>query len=309
MHFLFDTIRQYPEIAIFITLAIGFWFGSLKLGSFSLGAVASTLLAGLLVRQIHVPIAHVVESTFFTMFLFAVGYGVGPQFFRAMKKDGLPQVAFTLLVCLSGLVCAYALGKMLGFNPGLTAGLLAGGYTNSGTLGVATNYLKQLGLPADQAAAMASLTAIAYAVTYPFGAAGAAWFLSWLGPRILRVDLAESCKEYERTIGAGATEPGIGSAYRAVDARTYRVENDSLVGRKARDIAATLGTTEAFVVRVRQDGQDHRGKYGDHPYKWGHGCHRRTSASSFGCGKDDRSGGGRWMLAKLPTWPLPSGSG
>jgi putative transport protein len=255
MHFLVDTIRQYPEIAIFLTLAIGFWFGSLRLGSFSLGAVASTLLAGLLIGQIRVPIAHVAESTFFTMFLFAVGYGVGPQFFRAMKKDGLPQVAFTLLVCATGLVCAYALGKMLGFNPGLTAGLLAGGYTNSGTLGVATSYLKQLGLPADQTASMASLTAIAYAVTYPFGAAGAAWFLSWLGPRILRIDLAASCKEYESTMGAGTAEPGVGTAYRPVAARAYRVDNDSLVGQKACDIAAALGTSEAFVMRIRQDGR------------------------------------------------------
>jgi putative transport protein len=255
MHLPVDTIRQYPEIAIFLTLAIGFWFGSLKLGSFSLGTVASTLLAGLLVGQIRVPIAHVAESTFFTMFLFAVGYGVGPQFFRAMKKDGLPQVAFTLLVCASGLVCAYGLGKMLGFNPGLTAGLLAGGYTNSGTLGVATNYLKQLGLPADQTAAMASLTAIAYAVTYPFGAAGAAWFLSWVGPRILRIDLAASCKEYESTSGASVTEPGISTAYSAVAARAYRVENVSVVGRKACEIAAALGTTEAFVPRVRQNGR------------------------------------------------------
>jgi len=255
VHYFVDTIRQYPEIALFLTLAIGFWFGSLKLGSFSLGAVASTLLAGLLIGQLHIPMAHVVESTFFTMFLFAVGYGVGPQFFRAMKKDGLPQVAFTLLVCATGLACAYGLGKMLGFNPGLTAGLLAGGYTNSGTLGVATSYLKQLGLPADQTATLASLTAIAYAVTYPFGAAGAAWFLSWLGPRILHIDLAASCSEYERTIGAGTSQPGAGSAYQPVAARAYRVENAGLVGRKARDIAAFLGASEAFVIRVRQNGK------------------------------------------------------
>ncbi len=52
MHYLIDTMRQYPEIAIFLTLALGFWFGSLKFGSFSLGAVTSTLLAGLLVGQL-----------------------------------------------------------------------------------------------------------------------------------------------------------------------------------------------------------------------------------------------------------------
>ena len=80
MHFIVNTIRHYPEIAIFITLGLGFWIGKLKLGSFSLGAVASTLLVGLVVGQLHVPIAPVVESTFFTMFLFAVGYSVDRNF-------------------------------------------------------------------------------------------------------------------------------------------------------------------------------------------------------------------------------------
>lgn len=249
-----DTIRQYPEIAIFLTLALGFWFGGLKFRSFSLGAVTSTLIAGLLVGQLHIQVAPVVQSTFFLMFLFAVGYSVGPQFFRALKKDGLPQVAFALLVCASGLLCAYVLGKILGYNPGLTAGLLSGGYTNSGTLGVATGYFKQLGLGAEKTAEMASFAAIAYAVTYPFGTAGAAWFLGTLGPKLLRVDLAASCKELERTMGVHATEPGVGSAYRPVAARAYRVENPGLVGRRVHDLAAALGTTDAFVMRVRQNG-------------------------------------------------------
>ena len=253
--FLIDPFRQYPEIAIFLTLAIGFWFGSLKFRSFSLGAVTSTLIAGLLVGQLHISIAPVVQSTFFLMFLFAVGYSVGPQFFHALKKDGLPQVAFALLVAGTGLVCAFAMGKILGFNTGLTAGLLSGGYTNSGTLGVATGYFNQIGLSADNAKVMASLAAIAYAVTYPFGTAGAAWFLATLAPKkILKVDLAAASKELESKMGVHATEPGVGSAYRPVTARAYRVENSGLAGRNVRDVAVTLGLTDAFVMRLRQDG-------------------------------------------------------
>ena len=254
MHFIVNTIRHYPEIAIFITLGLGFWIGKLKLGSFSLGAVASTLLVGLVVGQLHVPIAPVVESTFFTMFLFAVGYSVGPQFFGAMKKDGLPQVAFTLIVNASGVFCAYLLAKWLGFGPGLGAGLLAGGYTNSGTLGVATSYLKQLNFGADQAAALASLTAIAYAVTYPFGAAGAAWFLSCLGPRLLHIDLPASCAEYERNHGLRSTEPGVGSAYQPLAARAFRVQSPGVAGHPASDIAKVLGSADASVLRVRNNG-------------------------------------------------------
>ncbi|HET6931566.1 MAG TPA: aspartate-alanine antiporter [Candidatus Acidoferrum sp.] len=259
MHFVtqsfIDTLRHYPEIAIFLTLAVGFWFGGLKFRSFSLGAVTSTLLAGLVIGQLHISIAPVVESTFFLMFLFAVGYSVGPQFFNALKKDGLPQVAFALLVCGTGLLCAYAMGKILGFNSGLTAGLLSGGYTNSGTLGVATGYFSQIGLTNDNAKAMASLAAIAYAVTYPFGTAGAAWFLATFAPKkILKVDLAVASTQLESTMGVHATEPGVGSAYRAITARAYRVENGGLTGRNAGDFATTLGLTDAFVLRLRQGG-------------------------------------------------------
>ena len=253
--FVIEPFRQYPEIAIFLTLAIGFWFGSLKFRSFSLGAVTSTLIAGLLVGQLHISIAPVVQSTFFLMFLFAVGYSVGPQFFHALKKDGLPQVAFALLLSGTGLLCAYVLGKMLGFNAGLTAGLLSGGYTNSGTLGVATGYFNQIGLSAENAKTMASLAAIAYAVTYPFGTAGAAWFLATFAPKkILKVDLAAASKELESTMGVHATEPGIGSAYRAITSRAYRVENGGLAGRNVSDFATALRLTDAFVMRLRQDG-------------------------------------------------------
>ena len=37
MHWLADTFQKYPEIAIYLALGIGFWFGKLKFGSFSLG--------------------------------------------------------------------------------------------------------------------------------------------------------------------------------------------------------------------------------------------------------------------------------
>ena len=252
--FVYGTFRQYPETLIFLTLAIGFWVGSLKIGSFSLGAVTSTLLAGLVVGQVHIHIASVVQSTFFLMFLFAVGYSVGPQFFGALKKDGLPQVAFALIVCASGFLCAYVLGKALGYNPGLAAGLLAGGYTNSGTLGVATDNLKQLGLSADQTAAMAGLAAIAYAVTYPFGTAGAAWFLSSLAPKLLGVDLAAACKELESKMGGGGSSDTAGTAYRAVAARAYRLENPDLIGRTSRKLLALINEPDTFVMRVRQDG-------------------------------------------------------
>ena len=248
MQILIDALRHHPEIALFITLAIGFWFGALKFGSFSLGAVTSTLIAGLIVGQLGVTLPGAVQQIFFLLFLFAVGYSVGPQFFGALKKDGLPQVAFALIMCASGFVAAWAAAKFMGYGPGLAAGVLAGGYTNSGTLGVASANISLIGLDAQQAAAAAGLAAIAYAVTYPFGTAGAAWFLSSLAPKLLGVDLPKVSKELEAKMG---TQGAVGQqAYRPIVSRAFKLANAALAGRTPGELAAAL--QGAVVTRFRQ---------------------------------------------------------
>ena len=119
---LVQTLRQYPEIAIFLALAFGFWFGNLKFGNFSLGVVTSVLLAGVLIGQLQITISPNVKSTFFLMFLFAVGYGVGPQFFRGLKSGGMAQVLFAVLVVFTCLASAVVMGRILHYDAGLTAG-------------------------------------------------------------------------------------------------------------------------------------------------------------------------------------------
>src|SRR5215469_11008426 len=113
-----QTLQSYPEIAIFLTLAIGAYVGKFKWGSFSLGVVTSTLLAGVLVGQLHITISPNVKSTFFLMFLFAVGYEVGPQFFHGLKSGGLQQVLFAFIVCVACLLSTYGMAKALGYNTG-----------------------------------------------------------------------------------------------------------------------------------------------------------------------------------------------
>ncbi len=251
MHFIISSLRDYPEVALFLTLAVGFWFGNLKFGTFSLGAVTSTLVAGLLIGQMGFHIPPIVGDTFFTLFLFAVGYTAGPQFFPALKKDGVPQVIFTLIVCASGLLATYVAAKLLGYGPGLSAGLLSGAYTNSGTLGVATANMKQLGLDPTQTASQSGLAAIAYAVAYPFGAAASAWFLSSLGPKLLGVDLPSACKEFAAGQNGDKPQLGAGSAYRPVLTRAFQVDNAELIGRTPRELNSTLNG--AFITRYRDE--------------------------------------------------------
>ena len=42
MVWLVSTLRAYPELAIFLALAIGFWIGPKKVAGFSLGNVTAT---------------------------------------------------------------------------------------------------------------------------------------------------------------------------------------------------------------------------------------------------------------------------
>ena len=252
---LVGTLRHYPELAIFLTLAIGYWVGKFKVGGFSLGAVTGTLLAGVLIGQLHIDISANVKSVFFLMFLFAVGYGVGPQFVRGLGADGLKQMAFAVIVVVFCLLSAYVAALIAGLDVGYAAGLLSGASTISAVIGVATDAINRLGLPPDQTQTLLNQIPIAYAVTYIFGTAGSAWFLASMGPKILGVDIVKECQEYEKTLsgGAGAAKPGMISAYRRFEARAYRIDPGSpMLGKP---VSQLLPGIRVYVERVRRGGQ------------------------------------------------------
>jgi putative transport protein len=251
MEWIIKTFQQYPELAIFLTLALGYWIGSLKFGKFSLGSVTGVLLAGVLVGQMHITISPNVKSVFFIMFLFAVGYGVGPQFFRGLKSDGVPQVFFAILQCLASLFTAYIVARLMGYDIGAAAGLLSGSQTISAVLGVATDAINQLNISPEQKTAFINNMPVAYAVTYLFGTAGSAWLLASIGPKLLRVDLAAECKKLEAKMGAGEAEPGVMSMARRFDVRAYRVTNQNMINRSVEDLEAKA-KDRGFILRVRR---------------------------------------------------------
>jgi putative transport protein len=251
MSWLVNTLREYPEIAIFLVLAVGFWIGQMRFGSFSLGVVTSTLLVGVLVGQLDITISPHVKAVFFLMFLFAVGYGVGPQFFRGLKSDGLPQVLFAIMLCVLCLLSTVFIAKVMGYHTGFAAGLLSGACTISAVLGVASDTIGQLGLPPEQQKAWLDGMPVAYAVSYLFGTAGSAWILSTLGPKLLRVDLVAECKKLEASMGQGETAPGLMSMYVRVVVRAVRLTNPSVAGRTVADFEQEFREQRLFILRVR----------------------------------------------------------
>lgn len=229
MEWVIHLLRQHSELAIFLTIAAGFWIGKIKVGQFSLGIVTSVLLVGVLVGQLDITIEEPVKSVFFLLFLFAIGYKVGPQFFRGLKKDGLPQVGFAVLMCVSCLVITWILALIMGYNAGEAAGLLAGAQTISAVIGVADDTINGLNISTEQKNNMINIIPVAYAVTYIYGTAGSAWVLSSLGPKMLGglEKVKAACKELEAKMGTSeADEPGFEHARRPVVFRAYTIENN-----------------------------------------------------------------------------------
>jgi putative transport protein len=250
-----ETLRKYPEIAIFLSLAIGYFVGKFTYKGLGLGAVTSTLLAAVIIGQLGITVSPNVKSVFFLMFLFAVGYGVGPQFVRGIASDGLPQAAFSVIVCIYCLIVPVILAALAGYDVGSAAGLYAGSQTISASMGLATDAINRLGLPPDETGAMLNAMPIAYAVTYIFGTAGSAVFLALIGPRLLGIDLVAACKDYETRHSAAKELGGAGSAWHRFELRAYRIKpGGPAVGLTAAAAEALVPHARVFIERIRRDG-------------------------------------------------------
>src|SRR5437667_245194 len=84
----FTTLKTYPEIAIFLALALGYYFGKFTYKGIGLGSVTATLIAAVVIGQIGITVNQPLKAFSFLMFLFAVGYAVGPQFVRGIASIG-----------------------------------------------------------------------------------------------------------------------------------------------------------------------------------------------------------------------------
>ena len=230
VNWLVDTLRENPAIAIFLTLGLGFWIGRFKYKSFSLGTVTSVLLVGVLVGQLDIPVPGPLKQVFFLLFLFAIGYSVGPQFFASLRGSGLKQVGFAVMMCAIVLATTIGVAFIFHYNAGEAAGLFAGAQTVSAVIGVAGDTIQTLDLPDAEKTSLINIIPVAYAVTYIFGTIGSAWILGSLGPVMLGglKKVRKQTQDLERSMNSdpAASDPALINAWRPVVYRAYRAEGE-----------------------------------------------------------------------------------
>ena len=252
MQWFINALREHPELALFLTLAIGHGAGHLRLGSFQIGPVLGSLFAGVLVGQLHIPVPEALKNTLFLLFLLAIGYNTGPLFFRGLKSTAGPQIGLTLLLCVTAVLTAWVVSLVLGFDAGAAGGLVAGAMTSAAALGTASDAVLRLGLDPAPLASAAARQTVAFAVTYLLGMSLVVWLLAHLAPRLLGVDLAAECRRLEVEMGIDDRADDALTAYAAVVARAYAIP-DRMAGSSVADVEALFAGQRVFVERVRHE--------------------------------------------------------
>src|SRR6202140_4179738 len=191
MDLLHRLVTAQPLLALFVTIALGYLVGKIKIGSFVLGGIAGTLLVGVAIGQLGINIDSGIKNIFFALFIYAVGFQGGPQFFHALNRRSLNQLASSFVMCLTGLLCVLLAARMFGLDRGMAAGLAAGGLTQSAIIGTAGDARGKLGLAAELTKTMQTNVAVGYAVCYIFGSLGPIIMISWFLPLVMKGEIRE----------------------------------------------------------------------------------------------------------------------
>lgn len=254
MEWLGGMLNKYPELAVYLAVAFGYAIGQFRFRGFSLGAVTGSLVAGIVVGYLFkVPVSSTAKSLLFLLFLFGIGYSVGPQFFRTMRGQGLRWVALAAFTATVGLLATYVVARALNLDVGFAAGLLSGALTESPAIGTASEAIKALPIPEAEQQRLIGHIAVGDALTYVFGAFGVIFVCSVLGPRLLGIDLRAEAAKLEAEMGLQRPRGGVVSAWRAFGVRAYRIPADgAAVNRTVAEAEALVPQARVFVMRIRR---------------------------------------------------------
>lgn len=245
-------LHVFPVLCLFLSIVLGHIIGSFHFKGVGFGAVVGTLIAGIGIGILAKPeLPELLRWAFFYLFLFSVGYSVGPQFFGSLKKEALPQIALAVIVAMSGLATVVGVTAAFGFDEGLAVGLLSGGMTQSAALGTGLSAIAELPISEESKSRLMANAPLADAITYGFGDLGLILFLTWLGPKIMRADLKSEAKELEKRLAGGkAGDQGFSDVPYAF--RAYRVENAQVASSTLAQLEEHYADARLSVQRVQR---------------------------------------------------------
>jgi putative transport protein len=252
-----DMLLKHPEIIVFFSVMCGYGLSQLNIGKSRIEPVAGTLLVALILGiALPVEIPTVLKDVFFNLFLFALGYSVGPQFFAGLNRKALSQIYLAVFICVMGIAASIVLALVFGLDAGYAAGLAGGGLTQTPIIGTAAATVEALPIEAALQETLKAHISVGYAVTYPFGTAGGIFFIL-LAPRILRIILKDESRKLEEQLGGVDTgsDPKRVETYPDLSVRVFELTNPEYVGQSVSKVE--LANAERFfsIQQIRRNGK------------------------------------------------------
>lgn len=253
-----STLQHCPEILLFLSIAIGFWIGKFQIGTIQLGGVAGALLIAVLLSVFGVSVDSGVKAILFALFIYAVGFESGPQFFKSLGPESIKEVLLALFMAISGLMTVWFVAKFFHLDKGLAAGLAAGGMTQSAIMGTASDALSRLDLPLIEIQRLQANIAVGYAMTYVFGSLGAIIVCANVLPKFMQREIHDDALLAQSDLLNGAIElaPRQAMAMPEIVGRIYRV--DAADGQSIQEIesrAQCLNTVNTITIeKLKRDG-------------------------------------------------------
>lgn len=252
-----ESFESHPELAVFLALGVGHVLGRIKIKGIPFGTVPGALVAALVVGYLFpVPDLGAAQSVLFLLFVFGLGYSMGPMFFANMKGDGWRWAVLGVFVPTVGFGTAWAVARALDLDPGFAAGMLSGSLTAPPAIGTASEAIRALPLVEDVQDKLIGHIAVADAMCYVFGAFGVIWFCTALGPRLLGIDPKAEAERIERALGLQRSTPGVRSGWQPFVLRAYRIEPGMpAAGMRVADAERLFPGERLFAARIRRSGR------------------------------------------------------
>ncbi|WP_445658472.1 aspartate-alanine antiporter [Achromobacter sp. NCFB-sbj8-Ac1-l] len=243
-----------PIAVLFLTVGLGYLIGKLKVGPIQLGGVCGTLIVALLIGQTGCQMRGDLKEVAFALFIFAMGYSGGPQFFANLNRSSLRYILLPVIEALLVLTIVLAAVPLFGLDAGTAAGLAAGAATESAVVGTAAEALKHLGLPDADVQRMEANIATAYTLTYLVGLISIVFFTSQVAPALLRINLREASKALEEKLGvaSGESEDSNLPTLPRLVGRSHVVKDAD--GKTVAEVEAALGGRTA-ISRILRNGE------------------------------------------------------
>ena len=239
-------------LLLFVVLALGLCLGKIRLGSVQLGNSIGVLVVSLLLGQQHFSINTEALNLGFMLFIFCVGVEAGPNFFSIFFRDGKNYFMLALVMVGSAMLLALGLGRLFGWDIGLTAGMLAGSMTSTPVLVGAGDTLRNTMGGNNLLGSELDNLSLGYALTYLIGLVSLIFGARYL-PKLQHQDLPTSAQQIARERGLDTDSKR--KVYLPV-IRAYRVGQELVAwadGKNLRELGI-YRQTGCYIERIRRNG-------------------------------------------------------